>query len=171
VVAPNPSAYQTLLGAAGVRFAGKSLQVQPSQNRSNFNDHNQNQAPQAAGFSNTHTRNTYDILKEFLSRRYNAEVGLLDLSKLAADETLRGAGFFNSATTQAKLFPALMRVADENISKQGGVVVSISLAENGLRDVRSVEGLANTFPNLKVHFPRIANGEFESAAKQHSPVE
>jgi hypothetical protein len=101
--APNASAYQTLLGAAGVRFAGKSLQVQASQSRPNFG--NQNQAPQNAGFSNTHTRNTYDILKEFLSRRYNTEIGLLDLSNLAADETLRGAGFFNSATTQAKVIP------------------------------------------------------------------
>jgi nuclear RNA export factor len=42
-----------------------------------------------------------------------------------------------------------MKVADENISKQGIAVVSVSLAENGLRDVRGVEGLANTFPNLK----------------------
>jgi hypothetical protein len=64
-----------------------------------------------------------------------------------------------------------MRVAGENISKQGGVVVSVSLAENGLPDVRSVEGLANTFPNLKVFILGIVNPEFESSAKQYSPLE
>jgi hypothetical protein len=99
--APNSTALQTLLNANGVRFAGKSLQIQPSQNRPMFSAGNQNQP--APGFSSHHTRSTYEILKEFLSRRYNAEIGLLDLSNLAADETLQGSGFFNSATTQAKV--------------------------------------------------------------------
>lgn len=88
--APNQSGYQTLLNANGVRFAGKSLQIQPSQNR-------------GTGFTNQATQSTYEILKGFLSSRYNAEIGLLDLSNLAADETLQGSGFFNSATTQAKV--------------------------------------------------------------------
>ena len=43
-----------------------------------------------------------------------------------------------------------MRVASENIPKQGIGVVSVSLAENGLRDVRGVEALATTFPDLRV---------------------
>lgn len=43
-----------------------------------------------------------------------------------------------------------MKVAAENIPKQGVGVVSVTLAENGLRDVRGVEGLAITFPDLKV---------------------
>ena len=92
--AQNQQAYETLLGASGVRFAGKSLQIQPSQGR---------QASQNQGFTSQHTQSTYEILKGFLSRRYNAEIGLLDLSNLAADETLQGSGFFNSATTQAKV--------------------------------------------------------------------
>ena len=97
--APSPAAYQTLLDANGVRFAGKSLQISPSQTRSSYpGTHN----PQS-GFSNQHTQTTYEILKGFLSRRYNAELGLLDLSNLAADETLQGSGFFNSASTQAKV--------------------------------------------------------------------
>jgi hypothetical protein len=95
--APNQSIYQTLLNANGVRFAGKSLQIQPSQSRGGAN---QNQNP---GFTNQATQSAYEILKGFLSRRYNAEVGLLDLSNLAADEVLRKSGFFNSATTQAKV--------------------------------------------------------------------
>jgi hypothetical protein len=97
--APSPGAYQTLLDANGVRFAGKSLQVNPSQNRSSYSGA---QNPQA-GFSNQHTQTTYEILKGFLGRRYNAELGLLDLSNLAADETLQGSGFFNSASTLAKV--------------------------------------------------------------------
>jgi hypothetical protein len=44
-----------------------------------------------------------------------------------------------------------MKVAAENVPKQGIGVVSVSLAENGLRDVRGVEGLATTFPDLKVY--------------------
>jgi hypothetical protein len=43
-----------------------------------------------------------------------------------------------------------MRVASENIPNQGVGVVSVNLANNGLRDVRGVEGLATTFPDLKV---------------------
>jgi nuclear RNA export factor len=51
-----------------------------------------------------------------------------------------------------------MRVASENIPNQGAGVVSISLAENGLRDVRGVETLATTFPDLKVpYFGSLAN--------------
>jgi len=44
-----------------------------------------------------------------------------------------------------------MRVASENIPKQGVGVVSVNLANNGLRDVGGVEGLATTFPDLKVN--------------------
>jgi hypothetical protein len=43
-----------------------------------------------------------------------------------------------------------MKVADQNIPKQGVGVVSVSLAENGLRDVSAIRGLADAFPNLKV---------------------
>ncbi len=57
-----------------------------------------------------------------------------------------------------------MRVASENIPKQGVGVVSVSLANNGLRDVRGVESLANTFPDLKVETwsQNMANVEPES---------
>lgn len=59
-----------------------------------------------------------------------------------------------------------MRVAAENIQKQGVGIVSVSLAENGLRDVRGVEDLANTFPSLKVYPSEIQlKAEFESSAK------
>jgi RNA recognition motif len=100
--APNQAAYQTLLNANGVRFAGKSLQIQPSQGRSTFSG-NVPQGAQGGSFSNQHTQSTYEILKGFLSRRYNAENGLLDLSNLAADETLQGSGFFNNPNTEAKV--------------------------------------------------------------------
>ena len=52
-----------------------------------------------------------------------------------------------------------MKVAAENIPKQGVGVVSVSLADNGLRDVRGVEGLATTFPDLKVHPPKILTND------------
>jgi len=52
-----------------------------------------------------------------------------------------------------------MKVAAENIPKQGIGIVSVSLAENGLRDVRVVEGLATTFPNLKVQSPKILTND------------
>jgi len=43
-----------------------------------------------------------------------------------------------------------MKIASENIPKQGaGIIISVSLAGNGLRDIRGVEGLATAFPDLE----------------------
>ena len=102
--APNEAALQTLLNASGVRFAGKSLQIQLSQNRPVFGSQNQQ-----GGFSG-HAQSTYEILKRFLSRRYNVESGFLDLNNLPGDETLQASGFFNSVTTQAKVLYSLLKI-------------------------------------------------------------
>jgi len=97
--APNPNAFQTLLDGNGVRFAGKALQIQRS--RPMFSATSQGLG--TGGFSSQQTKSIYEVLKSFLSTRYNAETGLLDLSNLTGDETLRQAGFFSSAVTQTKV--------------------------------------------------------------------
>jgi RNA recognition motif len=99
--APNQAAYQTLLGASGVRFAGKSLHVQPSQNASTFGGSQDSSTTNS--YPSQQTQSIYDKLKTFLSRRYNAENGFLDLGNLMNDEALQAAGFFNSPTTQSKV--------------------------------------------------------------------
>lgn len=42
-----------------------------------------------------------------------------------------------------------MKVAYENIPNNGAGVVSVSVADNNLRDIRGIEALATYFPNLK----------------------
>ena len=103
--APNPQAYQTLINGNGVRFAGKSLQIQQAPPRpGSFNSHSNQQG----GFSSQPSpkierADIENTLKSVLSRRYNGETGFLDLSNIPGDETLRQAGFLDSASTQAKV--------------------------------------------------------------------
>jgi len=102
--APNPQGYQTLINANGVRFAGKSLQIQQAPPRPTHIHQNQASTQNQTGtFSNQPTQTIYETLKGVLSRRYSGETGLLDLSNLPRDETLQQAGFFNNPSTQAKV--------------------------------------------------------------------
>jgi hypothetical protein len=66
-----------------------------------------------------------------------------------------------------------MKVASQNIPRDGKGVVTVSLAENGLRDVRGVEQLSMTFPNLRVSisFDSHLNQEPKFAAQQYLEVE
>jgi len=65
-----------------------------------------------------------------------------------------------------------MKVASDNIPKQGVGVVSVSLADNGLRDVRGVEALATTFPDLKVfNIKSSLTAEFKSPKQQYNKME
>jgi len=67
--------------------------------------------------------------------------------------------YLKGSSLLMQLFPALMKVAGDNIPKQGAGVVSVSLADNGLRDVRGVESLATTFPDLKVSLGHIVTND------------
>ncbi|KAK4698096.1 nuclear RNA export factor, partial [Lecanoromycetidae sp. Uapishka_2] len=98
------------------------------------------------------TPNTINILKGVLSRRYNVDTKLLDLSQLGSDPELVNIGMFNTTSRESKFFPALMKICDSIFTtahQKEEAVVSVSLANNALPNVTSVTTLAQTFPAIK----------------------
>jgi nuclear RNA export factor len=98
------------------------------------------------------TSETKQLLTDVLNRRYHIEQKLLDLSKLGADEILIGNGFFGQDTTASKLFPALMKIANQlftSAKEKREAVVSVVLSNNELKDISMVSSLAQTFPDIK----------------------
>jgi nuclear RNA export factor len=92
------------------------------------------------------------LLKSVLSRRYNVETKLLDLSALGQDPELVSIGIFKAASTQSKFFPAMMKICDDvfqSAQQKREMVLSVSLARNELESVSPVTTLAQTFPDLK----------------------
>ncbi|KAK6359967.1 nuclear mRNA export, poly(A)+RNA binding protein [Orbilia brochopaga] len=92
------------------------------------------------------------LLKSVLASRYIADVKMLDLSALATHPQLQNSGFFNQESTRSKMFPALMKIADEqfqNRAEKREQVVSVNLSNNTLPDITMVVSLATTFPELK----------------------
>jgi len=94
--APSPTAYHTLLNASGTKFAGKYLDITAASNSQGFGG-------DPPGFTQPPRSRTYEILLGFLSTRYNPELGLLNLSNLRSDETLKATGFFNQPSTARKV--------------------------------------------------------------------
>ena len=95
---------------------------------------------------------TIQSLKDFLDRRYNAELKFLDLSALAKDKELIKTGVVNTTTHQSKFFLALMTVCDDHFTdakSKEEAIVSVSLADNSLSNISTVTALAQTFPLLK----------------------
>lgn len=87
-----------------------------------------------------------------LTRRYNPELRLLDLSALGLDPEFANTGMFDTAARQSKFFPALMKVCDSvftSLEQKREAVVSVTLANNNLPNLSSVTTLPQTFPELK----------------------
>jgi len=87
-----------------------------------------------------------------LTRRYNPELRLLDLSSLGTDPEFANTGMFDTAARQSKFFPALMKVCDgvfTSIEQKREAVVSVTLANNNLPNLSSVTSLSQTFPEIK----------------------
>ena len=87
-----------------------------------------------------------------LSRRYNAESKLLDLSLLGTDPEFQNTGIFDTDSRQSKFFPAIMKVCDslfESAQQKREAVESVSLASNNLSTVSAVTELAQTLPDIK----------------------
>ncbi|SCV05840.1 LANO_0H16336g1_1 [Lachancea nothofagi CBS 11611] len=126
----NRTDAQSLLNWNGVRFAGNSLKFEILGDNSG-----------AAGTSSTIT-----LLKAFLYKRYNPQAKMLDLGNLREDPDLITNGLFSSPSTQAKIFPAMMKLA----SKESQLIVeSVNLSNNQLRDLNMISSLAQAYPNLK----------------------
>ncbi|MCJ1242997.1 nuclear mRNA export, poly(A)+RNA binding protein [Trapelia coarctata] len=93
-----------------------------------------------------------DKMAAMLTRRYNPELRLLDLSALGTDPEFANTGMFDTAARQSKFFPALMKVCDSvftSLEQKREAVVSVTLANNNLHNLSSVTTLSQTFPELK----------------------
>lgn len=93
-----------------------------------------------------------DKMTAMLSRRYNTELKLLDLSNLGVDPEFANTGMFETKERQAKFFPALMKVCDlifTTREQKREAVISVTLANNNLPDIATVTTLSQTFPELK----------------------
>lgn len=87
-----------------------------------------------------------------LSRRYNGELKLLDLSSLGTDTEFANTGMFATHSRQAKFFPALMKVCDATFGTAAAkreAIVSVTLSNNTLPDLATVTTLSQTFPEIK----------------------
>lgn len=98
------------------------------------------------------TNDVSAMLKAMLSRRYNPELKLLDLSHLGNESELINIGMFSTSSRESKFFPALMKICDSiftTAEQKSEAVVSVSLASNSLTTITSVTALAQTFPDVK----------------------
>ncbi|KAK6526419.1 nuclear mRNA export, poly(A)+RNA binding protein [Orbilia ellipsospora] len=138
----------TALEWDNVAFAGGNLRIQPV-----------NELPVSIQAAikpqmdrSEQAQQTAVLLKNVLISRYIPDAKMLDLSALATHPQLQGSGFFSQESTRAKMFPALMKVADEqftNRAEKREQVVSVNLANNTLPDITMVVSLSTTFPELK----------------------
>lgn len=91
-------------------------------------------------------------LQDMLSRRYNGDLKLLDLSNLATDPEFADSGMWTTSSRQSKIFNTLMLICDSMFTsprQKQEAVQSVSLARNGLFSVTTFTMLARTFPDLK----------------------
>lgn len=152
-----------LVNFNGIRFAGSALDIKSMDdnknngfnNRSSGGDRNGSQGMSEA------TKTTIQLLEEYLRSHYNPEIKFLNLENMPNDPFLISNGLLSSASTQSKMFPALMKIARDNIPK----VDSISLANNGLSDLQIVTTLAATYPDLKNL--SLANNNFINVSSLH----
>lgn len=120
---------QSLLQYSGVRFAGQPLKFKIEESASNSN-------------SNSNTR---EVLTNFLKSRYDPASQFLNLSGVQHDPAVQSIGFFRSAGTAARFFPALMLVAEQvNLE-----VSSADLSGNEISDLEWVSVLPKSFPRLR----------------------
>lgn len=122
---------------SGVQFAGQPLRITKLQ-----------LAPVGGAFSGGLAGSKSDALKtlsDFLQARYDPASKFLNLSSVQQDPALAAKGFFSSATTVLKFFPALMGTA-LNLKLD---VTSVDLSNNNLTDLSQFSTLSHTFPALQ----------------------
>lgn len=118
---------QTLQSYSGVRFAGQPLKFKIEESASNSNS------------------NTRVVLTNFLKSRYDPTSQFLNLAGVQHDPAVQSIGFFQSAGTAARFFPALMMVAEQlNLE-----VASADLSGNEISDLEWVSVLPKSFPRLR----------------------
>lgn len=101
---------------------------------------------------NPETSATIELLKGFLSRRYQADEKLLNLTKIADDEEVAKSGMFRDDRTQRKFFPALMVVCDQTLKsaeEKREAIHSVTLSGNNLPNLDVVRDLSTTLPHIQ----------------------
>lgn len=100
------------------------------------------------------TLNLKEKFKTLLTARYNIDLKLLDLSNLDKDPVLMELG--KGVDHTSKIFPALMAVLDtiledgfKDWKEKRDAIVSVTLANNNLDNVKSVTVLASTLPSVR----------------------
>ena len=125
------------------QFAGATLSIEVFGSRKS--------GPLASN-ADSETPDTINILKSVLSRRYNTDAKLLDLSQLGMDPELVNIGMFSTTSRESKFFPALMKICEDIFTTAHAkeeAILSVSLANNALTSIASVTTLSQTFPSLK----------------------
>jgi nuclear RNA export factor len=90
-------------------------------------------------------------LKNLLSRRYNAETKILDLSNLTEEPELKEMKV-RELSAHPSLFPVFMKICDDvfpTVQDKMDNVGGVLLGNNGLHRCQTVRSLASTFPGLK----------------------
>lgn len=120
---------QQLVNWSDAKFAGRTLRF--------------TQLKEANGAG---TSKTIELLRNVILQRYDAQNKMLNLSNLFNDPILLQNGLLNSIATKTRAFPALLKVASEEISI---VIESINLADNKLKDITLLSTLPQYFPHLR----------------------
>ncbi|KIW07470.1 uncharacterized protein PV09_01438 [Verruconis gallopava] len=140
---------RSFLSINGYEFAGANLKITLADaqagGRSSFSFNKSNNSGPDLGDASQ----VRQIFKGVLARRYSVDNKVLDLSSLGSDPDLNKIGVMEITP---KTFQVLMKICDDVFTtakaKEDGVV-SVSLANNKLKDVSMVTYLASTFPALK----------------------
>ena len=124
-------------------FAGATLSIKPIENAPGGEEKGVSKAAQ----------DVKEKFKAILAKRYDASIKLLNLSALAQDPDFVEVGIQTlSSASAAKFFIALMSICDsmfKNAQEKRDAIVSISLANNGIDDLRNIIAVADTFPHIK----------------------
>ncbi|ODV58156.1 Mex67p [Ascoidea rubescens DSM 1968] len=158
---------EQLMTLDGAKFAGQYLKITILNNHNNNNRINTNNIGNVINNTNAATKNTIQILRDFLKRRYNPNEKLLDLSNMSSDQILVSNDLYTTISTSSKVFPALMKIcSEENFSSSPSTnlnnitnndnndnnknnILSIDLSNNNLDNSLAISTLAQTFPDLK----------------------
>jgi hypothetical protein len=91
-------------------------------------------------------------LKEMIHRRHNLEQKFLDLSALGSDNEFASQGMFDTPERASRFFSTLMKVCARiwpKYSDRNAAVENISLANNGLPDIKCVLPLSQAFAKIR----------------------
>jgi nuclear RNA export factor len=145
---------KSILSANGYEFGGINIKIEvlggrPGRSAPAFSFGNRDPSP----VDTTDKQQINECFKGVLSRRYNQETKLLDLSNLGQDPELNKMGFYGlSETGRSSFFESIMKVCNEVFKtreQKEEAVVAITVANNGIKEITPITVLSQTFQDLK----------------------